>query len=112
MHRWKAHIRRGEQSSGNKNVSERRKFNQIIAGGKHTDAYKQALKRWKTKRKPLKPRNKKTKPTIIDLTESPEKRKRRVARLNKEAKRADEYAKKWGPYKTIACLHLWHFIES
>ena len=24
----------------------------------------------------------------------------------------DEYAKKWGPYKTIACLHLWHFIES
>ena len=102
MHRWKAHIRRGEQSSGNKNVSERRKFNQIIAGGKHTDAYKKALKRWKTKRKPLKnllhtiPRKKKkTKPTIIDLTESPEKRKRRVARLNKEAKRADEYAKKW-----------------
>ena len=24
----------------------------------------------------------------------------------------DEYAKRWDPYKTIACLHLWHFIES
>ena len=24
----------------------------------------------------------------------------------------DKYAKKWSPYKTIACLHLWHFIES
>ena len=24
----------------------------------------------------------------------------------------DKYAKKWDPYKTIACLHLWHFIES
>ena len=24
----------------------------------------------------------------------------------------DEYAKRWVPYKTIACLHLWHFIES
>ena len=22
------------------------------------------------------------------------------------------YAKRWDPYKTIACLHLWHFIES
>ena len=26
--------------------------------------------------------------------------------------RYDKYAKKWDPYKTIACLHLWHFIES
>ena len=24
----------------------------------------------------------------------------------------DKYAKKWDPYKTIACLHLWQFIES
>ena len=24
----------------------------------------------------------------------------------------DKYAKSWDPYKTIACLHLWHFIES
>ena len=24
----------------------------------------------------------------------------------------DEYAKRWDPYKTIACLDLWHFIES
>ncbi len=24
----------------------------------------------------------------------------------------DNYAKRWDPYKTIACLHLWHFIES
>ncbi len=24
----------------------------------------------------------------------------------------DTYAKRWHPYKTIACLHLWHFIES
>ena len=24
----------------------------------------------------------------------------------------DTYAKRWDPYKTIACLHLWHFIES
>ena len=24
----------------------------------------------------------------------------------------DKYAKRWDPYKTIACLHLWHFIES
>ena len=26
--------------------------------------------------------------------------------------RYDKYTKKWDPYKTIACLHLWHFIES
>ena len=24
----------------------------------------------------------------------------------------EKYAKKWDPYKTIACLHLWYFIES
>ena len=24
----------------------------------------------------------------------------------------DKYAKRWDPYKTIACLHLWQFIES
>ena len=24
----------------------------------------------------------------------------------------DKYAKRWDPFKTIACLHLWHFIES
>ena len=24
----------------------------------------------------------------------------------------DKYAKKWAPYKTIACLHLWYFFES
>ena len=24
----------------------------------------------------------------------------------------DTYAKRWHPYKTIACLHLWQFIES
>ena len=24
----------------------------------------------------------------------------------------DKYAKRWDPYKTIACLHLWNFIES
>ena len=24
----------------------------------------------------------------------------------------DKYAKRWDPFKTKACLHLWHFIES
>ena len=24
----------------------------------------------------------------------------------------DNYSKKWNPYKTQACLHLWHMIES
>lgn len=24
----------------------------------------------------------------------------------------DRYSEKWSPYKTVACLHLWHMIES
>ena len=24
----------------------------------------------------------------------------------------DQYSEKWSPYKTVACLHLWHMIES
>jgi len=24
----------------------------------------------------------------------------------------ENYAEKWGPYKTHACLHLWEMIES
>jgi len=26
--------------------------------------------------------------------------------------RYDNYSEKWNPYKTYACLHLWHMIES
>ena len=26
--------------------------------------------------------------------------------------RYDKYSEKWNPYKTYACLHLWHMIES
>ena len=26
--------------------------------------------------------------------------------------RYDNYSEKWSPYKTYACLHLWHMIES
>ena len=26
--------------------------------------------------------------------------------------RYDKYSEKWSPYKTYACLHLWHMIES
>jgi DNA-3-methyladenine glycosylase II len=27
-------------------------------------------------------------------------------------KQFEDYAEKWGPYKTHACLHLWEMIES
>ena len=27
-------------------------------------------------------------------------------------KQFENYAEKWGPYKTHACLHLWEMIES
>ena len=36
----------------------------------------------------------------------------RMVKKNSDFERYDKYAKKWDPYKTIACLHLWHFIES
>ena len=26
--------------------------------------------------------------------------------------RYDNYSEKWSPYKTYACLHLWHMFES
>ena len=36
----------------------------------------------------------------------------RMVKKTSDFERYDKYAKKWDPYKTIACLHLWHFIES
>ena len=36
----------------------------------------------------------------------------KMVKKTSDFEKYDEYAKKWGPYKTIACLHLWHFIES
>jgi len=36
----------------------------------------------------------------------------RMVKKTSDFGRYDKYAKKWDPYKTIACLHLWHFIES
>ena len=36
----------------------------------------------------------------------------KMVKKNSDFKKYDKYAKKWDPYKTIACLHLWHFIES
>ena len=35
-----------------------------------------------------------------------------MVKKNNDFEKYDEYAKRWDPYKTIACLHLWHFIES
>jgi DNA-3-methyladenine glycosylase II len=31
---------------------------------------------------------------------------------SKDFQEYTQYAEKWNPYKTIACLHLWHFIEN
>ena len=36
----------------------------------------------------------------------------KMVKKTRDFEKYDEYAKKWSPYKTIACLHLWHFIES
>ena len=36
----------------------------------------------------------------------------RMVKKTNDFEKYDKYAKKWDPYKTIACLHLWHFIES
>ena len=36
----------------------------------------------------------------------------RMVKKTSDFEKYDKYAKKWDPYKTIACLHLWHFIES
>ena len=37
-----------------------------------------------------------------------------IGMVNKEATQTnfETYAKKWDPYKTFACLHLWEMIES
>ena len=34
--------------------------------------------------------------------------------INKSASKIqyENYATKWSPYKTVACLHLWQMIES
>ena len=36
----------------------------------------------------------------------------KMVKKTRDFEKYDKYAKKWSPYKTIACLHLWHFIES
>ena len=36
----------------------------------------------------------------------------KMVKKTRDFEQYDKYAKKWSPYKTIACLHLWHFIES
>ena len=36
----------------------------------------------------------------------------RMVKKTKDFEKYEKYAKKWDPYKTIACLHLWRFIES
>ena len=36
----------------------------------------------------------------------------RKGKKTSDFEKYDKYAKKWDPYKTIACLHLWRFIES
>ena len=36
----------------------------------------------------------------------------RMVKKTSDFEKYDKYAKKWDPYKTIACLHLWRFIES
>ena len=36
----------------------------------------------------------------------------KMVKKNSDFEKYDKYAKKWDPYKTIACLHLWQFIES
>ena len=36
----------------------------------------------------------------------------RMVKKTSDFEKYDKYAKKWDPYKTIACLHLWQFIES
>ena len=36
----------------------------------------------------------------------------KMVKKTSEFEKYNKYAKKWDPYKTIACLHLWHFIES
>ena len=35
-----------------------------------------------------------------------------MVKKTNDLEKYDKYAKRWDPYKTIACLHLWHFIES
>ena len=36
----------------------------------------------------------------------------KMVKKTSDFEKYDKYAKKWDPYKTIACLHLWRFIES
>ena len=36
----------------------------------------------------------------------------KMVKKTSDFEKYEKYAKKWDPYKTIACLHLWHFIES
>ena len=36
----------------------------------------------------------------------------KMVKKTNDFEKYDKYAKRWDPYKTIACLHLWHFIES
>ena len=36
----------------------------------------------------------------------------KMVKKTSDFEKYDKYAKKWDPYKTIACLHLWQFIES
>ena len=36
----------------------------------------------------------------------------KMVKKTSDFEKYDKYAKRWDPYKTIACLHLWHFIES
>ena len=36
----------------------------------------------------------------------------KMVKQTSDFEKYDKYAKKWDPYKTIACLHLWQFIES
>ena len=49
MQHWKANILREERRLGKRNIQERRKFNQIVAGGKHTKAAKKAGLKWRKK---------------------------------------------------------------
>ena len=38
--------------------------------------------------------------------------KSHLTKIAFQKNKKDKSIKKWDPYKTIACLHLWHFIES
>ena len=34
-----------------------------------------------------------------------------IVDLNSDWKKYDEYAKKWSPFRSIACLHLWKTVD-